>query len=85
MPTHNVTLTPELDRFVAVKVETGHYSDASEVMRAALRLLERDERENDEKFSALRSAIDRGMASGIAEPGVFARLRNKHGLPDRQS
>jgi antitoxin ParD1/3/4 len=83
MPTRNVNLTPELDRFVSVKVEAGLYSNASEVMRAALRLLERDEREHEEKMAALRSAIDRGFASGVAEPGVFRRIRAKHGLPQR--
>jgi antitoxin ParD1/3/4 len=85
MPTRNVNLTPELDRFVTVKVEAGLYSNASEVMRAALRLLERDEREHEEKTAALRSAIDRGLASGVAEPGVFSRIRSKHGLPQRSA
>lgn len=83
MPTRNVNLTPELDRFVSVKVEAGLYSNASEVMRAALRLLERDEREHEEKMSALRSAIDKGFASGVAESGVFSRIRARHGLPQR--
>ena len=81
MPTRNVNLTPELDRLVATKVDAGLYANASEVMRAALRLLERDEREHEEKIVALRSAIERGIASGVAEPGVFSRVRSKHGLP----
>ena len=85
MPTRDVNLTPELDRFVAVKVGNGMYSNASEVMRTALRLLERDERGQEEKLAALRSAIDRGIASGLAKPGVFSRLRAKHGLPQRDA
>jgi len=85
MPTRNVNLTPELDRFVSTKVEAGLYANASEVMRSALRLLERDERENEAKMAALRAAIDVGMASGIAEPGVFSRIREKHGLPQRKA
>ncbi|HVA63498.1 MAG TPA: type II toxin-antitoxin system ParD family antitoxin [Terriglobales bacterium] len=85
MPTRNVNLTPELDRLVAVKVAAGLYSNASEVMRAALRLLEREEREQEEKMAALRLAIDRGIASGVAEPGVFSRVRGKHGLPQRKA
>jgi antitoxin ParD1/3/4 len=74
MPTRNVNLTPELDRFVASKVEGGLYANASEVMRAALRLLEKEEREYEEKLAALRVAIAEGDASGDAEEGVFERL-----------
>jgi len=83
MPTRNVSLTPELDRFVATKVEAGMYANASEVMRTALRLLERDEREYEEKMAALRAAVDKGIASGVAKPGVFSRMRKKYGLPQR--
>jgi antitoxin ParD1/3/4 len=85
MPTRNVNLTPELDRFIATKVETGLYANASEVMRAALRLLERDEMEQDTKMATLRAAIDKGVTSGIAKPGVFARVRKKHGLLQREA
>ena len=80
MPTRNVNLTPELDDFISNRVGTGLYANASELMRAALRLLEREEREQEEKMRALRAAIKKGMASGIAEPNVFSRLRKKHGL-----
>jgi len=74
MPTRNVSLTKELDQFIASKVEAGLYANASEVMRAALRLLEREEREYEEKLPALRAAIDEGLNSGDAEEGVFGRL-----------
>jgi len=74
MPTRNVSLTKELDQFVATKVKEGLYANASEVMRTALRLLEKEEREYEEKMAVLRAAIDEGLASGVAEPGVFERL-----------
>lgn len=74
MPTRNVSLTKELDQFVAAKVKAGLYANASEVMRTALRLLEKEEREYEEKLAALRAAIDEGDASGVAEGDVFARL-----------
>ena len=81
MPTRNVNLTEELDRFVLEKVETGRYENASEVVRAALRTLEREERQFEAKLAALRSAIDDGDASGIAEGNVFDRVRKTLNLP----
>jgi len=74
MPTRNVSLPEKLDKFITAKVESGDYANASEVMRTALRLLERDEREYEEKMVALRAAIAEGLNGGIAEPGVFDRL-----------
>ena len=44
MPTRNVNLTQELDEFVRTKIKTGRYENASEVVRAALRALERESR-----------------------------------------
>jgi antitoxin ParD1/3/4 len=75
MPTRNVNLTDELDRFVAKKVKTGRYENASEVVRAGLRTLEREEEQYEAKISALRAAIDAGDASGVAEVNVFRRVR----------
>lgn len=81
MPTRNVNLTGELDRFVLKKVKSGRYENASEVVRAALRTLEREEREYETKLATLRAAIDDGDASGIAEGDVFARVRKTLKLP----
>jgi antitoxin ParD1/3/4 len=77
MPTRKVNLTNELDRFVLSKVESGRYEDASEVMRAALRTLEREDQQYEAKLAVLRAAIDEGDASGTAEGGVFERVRQK--------
>jgi putative addiction module CopG family antidote len=81
VPTRNVNLTEELDRFVLANVESGRYENASEVVRAALRTLERDEREYEAKLAALREAIDEGDTSGIARAGVFGRVRKTLKLP----
>jgi antitoxin ParD1/3/4 len=81
MPTRNINLTPELDRFVATKIKSGRYEDASEVIRAGLRTLEREEQEHAAKLSALRSAIDEGDASGMAAGNVFGRVRRTLKLP----
>ena len=54
MPTRNVNLTDELDNFVLEKIESGRYENASEVIRAALRTLEREEQQFEAKLAALR-------------------------------
>lgn len=45
--TRNVSLTPELEALVDRKVASGRYRSASEVVRAALRLLDERERSLD--------------------------------------
>lgn len=81
MPTRNINLTEELDRFIATKVKSGRYENASEVVRAGLRTLEQEERQYELKLAALRAAIDEGDASGIATGDVFRRVRKKLRLP----
>jgi antitoxin ParD1/3/4 len=81
MPTRNVNLTDKLDHFVAAKVKSGRYENASEVVRAGLRTLEREERHYEAKLAALRKAIDVGDASGVAEDNVFGRVRKALKLP----
>jgi len=65
----------------ACKVESGRYENASEVVRAALRTLEREEQQYEAELAALRAAIDEGDASGIAKGKVFERVRKKLNLP----
>ena len=84
MPTRNVNLTEELDRFVLARVESGRYENASEVVRAALRTLEREEEQYEMKLARLRAAIDEGDASGIAEADSFARVREALNLPTQR-
>jgi antitoxin ParD1/3/4 len=75
MPTRNVNLTDELDQFVLAKVKSGRYENASEVVRAALRTLEREDLRYEAKLAALKRAIDEGDASGVAGGNSFARVR----------
>lgn len=41
--TRNVSLTPELDAYIDARVSVGDYNNASEVVRAAVRLLRKHE------------------------------------------
>lgn len=54
MPTRNINLTEHYAEFLARTVESGRYKNTSEVVRAALRLLERQEREDEARLEALR-------------------------------
>lgn len=85
MPTRNVNLTKELDNFVLARVESGRFENASEVVRAALRTLEREERLYEAKLEALRAAIDEGDTSGVAEGDVFAQVREALHLGENPS
>lgn len=61
MTTRNINLTDRYDQFVDELVTSGRFSDASEVMRAGLRLLEEQSRNEHEKLALLRSLASEGF------------------------
>lgn len=61
MPARNIKLTERYDEFVAEQVTSGRYRSASEVMRAGLRLLEQQTREEQERLSLLRKLASEGF------------------------
>jgi antitoxin ParD1/3/4 len=75
LPTRNVNLTPQLSKFVDKRIARGDYANASEVLRAGLRALAQDEREEKEKLKALRAALKAGEESGVYEGDVFSEMR----------
>jgi len=69
----NVSLTPELEKFVNNKVQDGRYNSASEVVREALRLLE----EHDQARAAQLGEFNRELGRRLA-----ALDRGEHVDPD---
>lgn len=61
MPTRNVNLTPRFDKFIEDGIQSGKYSNASEVVREGLRLLELREKKEQARIEALRAAIQVGI------------------------
>ena len=59
----NVSLTPELEAYVARKVKSGRYTSASEVVREALRLLEEHETSRTERTASFRQELQKRLAS----------------------
>jgi antitoxin ParD1/3/4 len=80
--TMNVSLTPELEKFVESRVATGRYQTASEVVREGLRLLEEQERRREANFRALKEKLQRGAAQAergelISGEEVFSEIRRR--------
>jgi antitoxin ParD1/3/4 len=73
MPTRNINLTDEFDRFVEGNVSSGEYQNASEVVRDGLRLLQQRKREDALKLKELRRAAREGFAS--IDRGEFISLK----------
>jgi antitoxin ParD1/3/4 len=66
MPT-SVALTPYLENFTKQLVSSGRYNNVSEVVRESLRLMEKQQLQDEAKLSALRDAIrvaDDDIAAG---------------------
>lgn len=75
MPT-SVALGSHFEAFLRDQVQSGRFNNASEVVRAGLRLLEESEQRRQLELEALRAEIAAGRASGPARPAedAFARL-----------
>ncbi len=57
----NVSLTPELERRISQKVDSGLYTTASEVVREGLRLLFQGDETRAQRLARLRSDIEIGL------------------------
>ena len=73
----NVSLTDELAGFVKAKVADGRYASSSEVVREALRLMEKVERQEADRLQFLRRAWQDGIESGDAGEIDFAALKKE--------
>jgi antitoxin ParD1/3/4 len=58
----SISIGNYFDSFIKSRISTGRYKNASEVVRAGLRLLE----EEENRMMVLRDAIQEGIDSGIA-------------------
>ena len=63
MKTTSVALGTHFEEFIQSAIQSGRYNNASEVVRSGLRMLE----EQEQKMAALRSALQQGLDSGIAQ------------------
>ena len=82
----NISLTPQLERFIKDKVATGSYHSTSEVVREALRLLEEQDALKQAKLEALRhdlghgiTSLDKGLGEALDITAIKAAARQQHG------
>ena len=75
----SIALGEHFEEFVTESISEGRYKNASEVIRAGLRLLE----EEENKFHLLKSAIQEGIDSGIAVD--FDPIQHLHELKKRKT
>jgi antitoxin ParD1/3/4 len=59
----SISIGDYFDNFIQNRISAGRFKNASEVVRAGLRLLE----EEENKIIALRALIQEGIDSGIAD------------------
>lgn len=63
MPTHNVNLPEQQSRLIQQRIKSGRYQNASEVVRAGLRLLEQQEAEDLLRIKALKRITHEAFAA----------------------
>ena len=76
MKTTSVALGTYFEEFIKTRVEQGRYNNASEVIRAGLRLLEESENQLLELKLAVREGIESGVATDFNPSKHLEQLKN---------
>jgi antitoxin ParD1/3/4 len=74
----NISITPELEKFVKAEVKTGLYTSASEVVRAGLRRLKEDKAQTPRFVVTSKADLEAKLLEGVSE------LDRGKGLPGKQ-
>jgi|WetSurMetagenome_2_1015567.scaffolds.fasta_scaffold1982480_1 antitoxin ParD1/3/4 len=69
----NVSLTPELEKYIQKQVASQRYQTASEVVRQAVRLMQQEEAYEKAKLEALRHDVQ----IGLDEPAQGRHIEGK--------
>ena len=77
----SITLGEHFDGFISKQIAEGRYASTSEVVRAALRLLE----DNEQKLATLRKLLKEDENSGTAEYSYEALMNELDAMPQQQA
>jgi len=85
MTKQSVNFTPPNDDWLNAKVASKEYPNKTDIVNDLIRR----EREREEKFKALKAAIEEGLASGVSDKtvedirnDVLRRLKKNGQIPD---
>ena len=74
----SISLGNHFEDFIKEEVNSGRYGSVSEVIRSALRLLEREEKKERELIKALEIGEDSGFVENFDPKQNLTELHNKH-------
>lgn len=79
----NVSLTPELEKYVNRKVESGFYHSSSEVIRAALRLMVKSENiSQNAQFENYKTWLNHEIQIGLDQAAEGKLIPGEKALQD---
>jgi len=74
----SILLGDYFDNFINKQVQSGKFSSASEVVRAALRMFEYEETKKDELIKELRKGEQSGFIEDFSRETFLDKLHQKH-------
>ncbi|MFA5667655.1 MAG: type II toxin-antitoxin system ParD family antitoxin [Balneolaceae bacterium] len=74
----SISLGDYFEDFIENEIKSGRYSSASEVVRSALKLLEREERKERELINALKVGEESGFVENFDAKKNLQELHRKH-------
>lgn len=66
----SISLTPDQERFIQIKLQTGKYRSAEEILEIALRLLDEYDRADAEWVEEVRVKVDAAIEASTRIPPI---------------
>jgi antitoxin ParD1/3/4 len=70
----SISLTPDQERFIQIKLQAGKYSSAEQVIETALRLLDEYDRADTEWVKDVREKIDAAILASCQTPPIDGEI-----------
>ena len=74
----SILLGDYFENFITTQIQSGRYSSASEVVRAALRLFEQEETQKKELIKELKKGEQSGFVQKFDRKKFIEKLHSKH-------